>query len=135
MATRAGLEQSTLVRRCFGSDSVVVQLLTSLDHAFSLWDSAMHFVRYLEANPKELQKLRGRRVLEVGTGTGLVSMVLADVAGCAVVATDLPHVMPNLQACLRANGFAPRAEGGPLTRTGGEGGEVTPAPYSWGDDV
>lgn len=95
----------------------------------------MHFVRYLEANPKELQKLRGRRVLEVGTGTGLVSMVLADVAGCAVVATDLPHVMPNLHACLRANGFAPRAEGGPLTRTGGEGGEVTPAAYSWGDDV
>lgn len=125
---------STLTRTVFDREWTLIQLLESMDHAFSLWDSALHFVRFLETNPKDLQKLRGKRVLEVGTGTGLVAMVLADVAGCTVVATDLPHVMPNLVACLRANGFGPRGDGA-YARIGGEGGQVTPAPYGWGADV
>ena len=128
---------STLSHCIFGRDWTLIQLLDSLDHAFSLWDSALHFVRFLETNPKDLHKLRGKRVLEVGVGTGLVSMILADVAGCQVIATDLPHVMPNLRACLKANGFSPQAESGRLgySRVGGEGGSVTPEGYGWGDDI
>jgi len=36
-------------------------------------------------------------------------MVLAHLAGTHVIATDLPHVMPNLRACLKINGFAESA--------------------------
>jgi len=34
-------------------------------------DCPLHFLRFLEANPKEIQRLKGKRILEVGAGAGL----------------------------------------------------------------
>jgi predicted nicotinamide N-methyase len=122
-----------LTHTAFLQEWTVLQQLSSMDHAFSLWDSALHFVRFLEANSKEVVKLRGKRVLEVGAGTGLVGMVLAEVAQCLVTCTDLPHVLPNLRSCFRVNGFVEDAGG--VCRRASTMGTVTAAAYGWGDDM
>lgn len=47
---------------------------------------------------------KGKRVLELGAGTGLVSIVLAKL-GASVTATDQPEVLENLKSCIEANTF------------------------------
>lgn len=124
-------EISTAQVDAFGRTFVLLQRTRALDHAFSLWDAGLGFVRYLEANHKAAAAFEGRRVLELGAGCGLVSMVLAAL-GAHAVATDLPHVVPHLQSCIGANGF--RLGLAPLGgASAGGGGSIDAAALPWGD--
>lgn len=56
-----------------------------------IWNAGVQLSEYLN---RELQpQLEGRRVLELGSGTGLVGIVAA-VCGANVTVTDLPEVLP-----------------------------------------
>ena len=121
-----------------GREYVVFEKTASNDHAFSLWDAGVAFCRYLEANPKLLRGFAHARVLEVGSGTGLVAMFLCAAAGAHVVATDLPHVIPHLTSCIASNGFLIRdPPRGDCSGGGGGGGAcdgtITAVAYRWGD--
>ncbi|XP_055398952.1 protein-lysine methyltransferase METTL21C isoform X2 [Bubalus kerabau] len=63
--------------------------------------SAMALCQYLEEHTEELN-LRGAKILEIGAGPGLVSIV-ASILGAQVTATDLPDVLGNLQYNLLKN--------------------------------
>ncbi|XP_032878226.1 putative methyltransferase-like protein 21E pseudogene [Amblyraja radiata] len=64
-----------------------------------VWPSAMVLCYYLEHSPKEIID---KNVIEIGSGTGLVSIV-ASVLGSKVTATDLPHLLNNLQYNISQN--------------------------------
>lgn len=117
------------VEVCHGSYTVL-QRPTSMNHGMALWDSGLGFCQYLEANPRLLESLRGKRLLEVGAGCALVSMVAAR-AGAAATATDLPDVVAHAAGCCLANGLPPPTP--PAVRA--EPGGVAPVVYRWGDDV
>ncbi|EYC01865.1 hypothetical protein Y032_0104g3644 [Ancylostoma ceylanicum] len=64
-----------------------------------LWDSASVLSEYLVRN----NVVRGRRVLELGAGTGLPSIVAAKLSALHVTATDQPMALPLLRQNLEAN--------------------------------
>jgi len=77
--------------------------------------------------------LRGARVLDLGCGTGILSLFAADEGARAVVALDASTVADDAAAVVRANGKAGavavvwgRAEGVPLERVRAAG-EAAPA--------
>jgi len=104
----------------FGRSFAVAQAPASGDHGLVLWDAAVCFLRFLEHNPREAGRLRGRRVLELGAGTGLLGIVLAHCLDCAVTLTDLPAVCGNLAANAAANALPP-----------GAAGSLRVLPYAW----
>ena len=130
----ADADASTRQVEALGATYVLLQRPRSHDHAFTLWDAGLGFVRFLEANRKALAALSGKRVLELGAGCGLVSMVLA-AHGAHALATDLPHVVDHLRGCIGANGFrlGLAAAGGPPRAAAGAGGSIDAAPLAWGD--
>lgn len=81
-----------------------------------LWDSTWVLVEYLReqaGSPHCL--LAGRKVLELGAGTGVLGMAVGRfVVGrpLSTRITDLPEVIPLLDLNLQLNGFRP---GGPVT--------------------
>lgn len=125
-----------------GRTFVLMQHPAAMDHAFTVWDAGLGFTRYLEVNKKAAAALAGRRVLELGAGLGLVSMVCASL-GAHALATDLPHVVDHLRSCIGANGFKlglrPAADapgdGSSSGSGGGSGGSIDAAALSWGDDA
>jgi predicted nicotinamide N-methyase len=62
------------------------------------------------ARPPPLRSWAGVRVVDLGTGTGLVGVTRAIDAGARVVLTDMPHVLPRAVANSDAKGqeTAPR---------------------------
>ncbi|GAA6108282.1 S-adenosylmethionine-dependent methyltransferase domain-containing protein [Tachysurus ichikawai] len=66
-----------------------------------IWPGAVALSSYLEANPKHVSLL-DKAVLELGAGTGLVSIV-ACLMGAWVTATDLPDIVENLSFNLSHN--------------------------------
>ncbi|XP_061482590.1 protein-lysine methyltransferase METTL21C isoform X2 [Rhineura floridana] len=66
-----------------------------------VWPGALALCQYLESNQQEIN-LKDKRVLEIGAGTGLVSIV-ASILGAYVIATDLPEVLDNLEFNLSKN--------------------------------
>ena len=127
----AAAAQSSRRETLLGREYLLIEKLGSNDHAFSLWDAGLGFCRYLEKNPSVLAQFRGARVLELGSGTGLVAMFLA-AHGAHTIASDLPHVIPHLSSCVSANGFALRE---PPTSAAGSDGTIMCAGYRWGDPV
>ncbi|XP_068450961.1 EEF1A lysine methyltransferase 3-like [Clinocottus analis] len=105
------LGQELKIRQVFGS---------SLGVAAAVWESALHLCRYFEQQSVEL---RGKRAIELGSGTGVVG-ILAARLGAVVTLTDLPLTLPQLQDNVSAN--APSSSW-PST---------LPAvlPLSWGED-
>ncbi|MEQ2290793.1 hypothetical protein AMECASPLE_006648 [Ameca splendens] len=71
----------------------------NLGVAAPVWEAALHLCRYLEDQSVEL---RGRRIIELGAGTGVVG-ILAARLGAEVTLTDLPLVLPQLQGNVSAN--------------------------------
>ncbi|XP_062389924.1 S-adenosylmethionine-dependent methyltransferase domain-containing protein [Sardina pilchardus] len=65
------------------------------------WPGALALCKYLENNPEQID-LRDKAVLEIGAGTGLVSIV-ACLLGAWVTATDLPDILANLRFNLSRN--------------------------------
>ncbi|XP_042348554.1 methyltransferase like 21e [Plectropomus leopardus] len=60
-----------------------------------LWPSAMVLCYFLETN-RDKHNLMDKNVIELGAGTGLVSIV-SSLLGAKVTSTDLPDVLGNLQ--------------------------------------
>ena len=72
----------------------------ALGHGAVVWEAAVIFCKYLEYGQaiKELSsmdKLAGKRVLELGSGTGLAGMALM-LKGCKVTFTDLQPVVEHI---------------------------------------
>lgn len=94
---------TSVLLRAYGRDWPVVQDPTSGDHGHIVWDSGLAILRYLEGHPKLLAEMRGKRVLDIGTGTAIVPSVLATVAQARVVASDLPAVTRHAAKTLAVN--------------------------------
>ncbi|XP_036957289.1 EEF1A lysine methyltransferase 3-like [Acanthopagrus latus] len=103
--------QELKIRQVFGAN---------LGVAAPVWEAALHLCRYLEEQAVEL---RGKRIIELGAGTGVVG-ILAARLGAAVTLTDLPLTLPQLQANVSAN----MPPSGWLTTP------PTVLPLSWGED-
>ncbi|XP_077436612.1 protein-lysine methyltransferase METTL21C-like isoform X1 [Vanacampus margaritifer] len=66
-----------------------------------VWPGAIALCHYLENNQQQVN-LMDKTVLEIGAGTGLLSVV-ASLLGACVTATDLPAILPNLSFNLMRN--------------------------------
>ncbi|KAG5050927.1 hypothetical protein AAZX31_02G053600 [Glycine max] len=110
--------------------TVAIRQLPSEGLSFQLWPAATSLVSLLDLhreNPPSASPLSAalhgrRRIIELGSGTGLVGIAAAATLGAHVTLTDLPHVVPNL----RFNADANAAVVGPT------GGVITVAPLRWG---
>ncbi|KAI4327595.1 hypothetical protein L6164_020035 [Bauhinia variegata] len=127
--------QKHLVRSI--NSMIVIRQLPSEGLSFQLWPAATTLVSLLDqyrcepaksplsstlsvlANDTNHSHLR---ILELGSGTGIVGIVAAATLGANVIVTDLPHVVPNLQ-------FNADANAGVLASNGGA---VSVAPLQWG---
>ncbi|KAK9284217.1 hypothetical protein L1049_023386 [Liquidambar formosana] len=121
---------------------VLIRQLPSQGLSFQLWPAATTLVTLLDQHrchpitsplSSTLSALsdgpdhRPLRILELGSGTGLVGITAAATLGANVTVTDLPHVIPNLQ-------FNADANSNFLAQ---HGGVVHVAPLRWGkvDDM
>ncbi|XP_053868878.1 protein-lysine methyltransferase METTL21C isoform X1 [Malaclemys terrapin pileata] len=85
---------------CYADHQITIQ--ESLDHFGAIvWPGALALSQYLESNQQEIN-LKDKKVLEIGAGTGLVSIV-ASILGAYVTATDLPEVLENLKLNISRN--------------------------------
>ncbi|CAL5197598.1 unnamed protein product [Lathyrus oleraceus] len=117
--------------------TVIIRQLPSEGISFQLWPTATSLVSLLDnhrINPTNSPLSTALaasntplRILELGSGTGIVGIVAAATLGSNVTLTDLPHVVPNLKFNAEANAGV----------VGSSGGTVTFAPLRWGhaDDV
>lgn len=110
--------------------TIVIRQLPSQGISFQLWPAAASLVSLLDhrTDSPALSSLlsssnRRLRLLELGSGTGLVGIAAAALLGASVTVTDLPRVLPNLRFNADANAAAVAARGG----------EVRVAALSWGD--
>ncbi|RHY49097.1 hypothetical protein DYB30_007350 [Aphanomyces astaci] len=73
----------------------------------TIWDGSVVLAKYLEhATSSFVQNedsVRGKRVLELGAGTGLVGLAAAVCGASHVTLTDLAYTLDNLSANVRAN--------------------------------
>lgn len=110
------------------NSTILIRQLSSQGLSFQLWPAAAALVSLLDRQSASLfgcSAAQGRRLrlLELGSGTGLVGIAAAALLGARVTVTDLPHVLPNLQFNVDANAGA--VERG--------GGKVEVAALSWGE--
>ncbi|XP_047455988.1 protein-lysine methyltransferase METTL21C-like [Mugil cephalus] len=79
-----------------------ISIRESLDaYGALIWPGAIALCHFLENNQQQVS-LMDKAVLEIGAGTGLVSIV-ASLLGAWVTATDLPDIMTNLTFNLHRN--------------------------------
>ncbi|NXX19715.1 MT21C methyltransferase, partial [Podargus strigoides] len=84
----------------YAGHQIVIQ--ESIEHLGAVvWPGALALSQYLESNQEQFN-LKDKRVLEIGAGTGLVSIV-ACILGAYVTATDLPEVLDNLSYNISKN--------------------------------
>ncbi|XP_045932513.1 EEF1A lysine methyltransferase 3-like [Micropterus dolomieu] len=99
------------IRQVFGAN---------LGVAAPVWEAALNLCGYFEEQPVEL---RGKRIIELGAGTGVVGILAARLGG-AVTLTDLPLALSQLQANVSAN----------MPSSGWPTALPTVLPLSWGED-
>ncbi|KAL3640462.1 hypothetical protein CASFOL_015430 [Castilleja foliolosa] len=114
--------------------TILIRQIPSEGIAFQLWPAAATLVSLLDRHrlhePTPLSSLftstthRRLRLLELGSGTGLVGISAAALLGASVTVTDLPNVLPNLKYNVAANAAVVELHGGAV--------EVTE--LSWGDE-
>ncbi|CAK7339567.1 unnamed protein product [Dovyalis caffra] len=118
------------------NSTVVIRQLPSQGLSFQLWPAATTLVTLLDnhstsplspildaiSNGPTLGSLR---ILELGSGTGIVGIAAAVTLGAKVMVTDLPHVIPNLQFNVDAN----------VDVLASRGGTVSVAALRWGEDA
>lgn len=93
--------------------------------SFQLWPAASTLVSLIDQNnssgspilpflsrPIFQPNSKPIRILELGSGTGLVGIAAASLIRAHVTLTDLPHVLPNLQFNADANAAATASNGG-----------------------
>nr|GMC96991.1 protein N-lysine methyltransferase METTL21A [Ipomoea batatas] len=109
--------------------AISIRQLPSQGLSFQLWPAAATLVNLLDGrfhlHPSLSSLLAGKRVriLELGSGTGVVGIAAAATLGASVTVTDLPHVLPNIQFNVDLNS-------GVLEN---HGGAVDVAALSWGE--
>ena len=69
----------------------------AVGHGAVVWDASVIFSKYMEKNPTEfdLKKLRGKTVLELGSGCGLAGIGFM-IRGASVTFTDMEMVVSSL---------------------------------------
>ncbi|XP_061619244.1 protein-lysine methyltransferase METTL21C-like [Phyllopteryx taeniolatus] len=82
-----------------GQEIVIQEAFDS--YAGTIWPAALALSQYLDSHRNQLN-LMDKAVLEIGAGTGLLSIV-ASLLGAWVTATDLPDVLNNLRFNLSKN--------------------------------
>ncbi|KNE54355.1 hypothetical protein AMAG_00334 [Allomyces macrogynus ATCC 38327] len=105
----------------------IAELTDTHHHGTTVWpagETVCFYFRDLAA--KSTNGLTGRRVLELGSGTGILAIYLA-LLGAAVVATDqdVPVILDNLRAKVDHN--RPNA----LTGTGATSYDIVVAAHNW----
>ncbi|KAL2553038.1 putative methyltransferase family protein [Forsythia ovata] len=116
---------STIVIRQVPSQGISFQLWPAATTLVTLFDLHHHCITTLlsaVSNDGETQH-RPIRILELGSGTGVVGIAAAAILGASVTVTDLPHVLPNMQFNVDANAETLKLHGG----------AVEVAALSWGD--
>lgn len=88
------------------------------------WEAALHLGSFL-ASPAGEALVRGKRIIELGAGTGFLSLFCARHLGArGVVATDRePVLIGNMRHCVRLN----QGETGPIP--------IFPAVWDWGSPL
>nr|XP_034970829.1 protein-lysine methyltransferase METTL21C [Zootoca vivipara] len=85
---------------CYAGHQITIQ--ESIENFGAVvWPGALALCQYLESNQQEIS-LRDKKLLELGAGTGLVSIV-ATILGAFVTATDLPEVLENMEFNISRN--------------------------------
>lgn len=116
--------------------TVAIRQLPSQGLSFQLWPAATTLFTLLDnrsTGPLSpiLDTISGGsthgalRILELGSGTGIVGIAAAVTLGAEVTVTDLPHVIPNLQFNVDANADV----------LASRGGTVNVAALRWGEDA
>ncbi|KAI3853992.1 hypothetical protein MKX03_024022 [Papaver bracteatum] len=111
--------------------SVVIRQLPCQGLSFQLWPAATTLVNLLDHHHQSSNNVKTpfsefrlcRRILELGSGTGLAGIAAAAILSSSCVITDLPHVLPNLQFNADANS----------TMLVSRGASVNVAALRWGD--
>ncbi|KAG9256027.1 putative methyltransferase-domain-containing protein [Emericellopsis atlantica] len=112
-----------------GSFKLVIRepALTGDSLGFKTWGSSYVLARHLpQLATSSLSKLfegaSRERVLELGSGTGLLGTAAAAFWGAPVILSDLPNIVPNLRANAESN----------TSVVTGRGGSLTVGPLTWG---
>ncbi|KAJ4781105.1 Protein-lysine methyltransferase METTL21E [Rhynchospora pubera] len=98
--------------------TITIREVRSRGLSFQLWPAASSLVSLLDLNPSLLlspslqSKQTPLRILELGSGTGLVGIAAAALLGARVTLTDLPNVVPNLQFNAELNSLVVSLRGG-----------------------
>lgn len=82
-------------------------ILSSGTTGFRTWEAALHLATYLSLDSSAVARyIHGQRVLELGAGTGLLSLFVARYLGAAsVLATDCDDgIVARTRECARVNG-------------------------------
>ncbi|KAI7730722.1 hypothetical protein M8C21_021783, partial [Ambrosia artemisiifolia] len=94
------------------TSTLVIRQLPSQGLSFQLWPAATTFVNLLDSytpsntDPFSLtitnavtsvNRRQRLRILELGSGTGVVGIAASAILGADVTVTDLPHVLPNIE--------------------------------------
>ncbi|XP_056131216.1 EEF1A lysine methyltransferase 3-like [Lampris incognitus] len=109
------------VYKFFGQEVKISQKFgANLGVAAPVWDAALQLCHFFEQQSFDL---RGKRIIELGAGTGIVG-ILAALLGADVTLTDLPLAVPQLKANVSAN----------MPITGWPSVTPTVLPLSWGQD-
>eukprot|EP00557_Chaetoceros_sp_GSL56_P009840 CAMPEP_0176480870 /NCGR_PEP_ID=MMETSP0200_2-20121128/2509_1 /TAXON_ID=947934 /ORGANISM="Chaetoceros sp., Strain GSL56" /LENGTH=279 /DNA_ID=CAMNT_0017877021 /DNA_START=146 /DNA_END=982 /DNA_ORIENTATION=- len=66
----------------------------------NVWDGSLLLARYLEKNPS---KVRGKSVLELGSGPGLVGIAAAILGSKVVILSDLSYALPLMKRNVEFN--------------------------------
>ncbi|CAK9152400.1 unnamed protein product [Ilex paraguariensis] len=123
--------------------TVIIRQLPSQGLSFQLWPAAATLVTLLDRHRCDPsngttplsptlsafsstsgESCRQIRILELGSGTGLVGIAAAAILNASVMVTDLPHVLPNLRYNAGANADVVAVNGG----------SIDVAPLRWGEN-
>jgi len=86
-----------------GETIILYQNLNSMNCGTSVWDASVVLANYISFNPQfSLGRLQGKRILELGSGCGLLGISLAK-RGAHVELTDKPSVLPILRRNVELN--------------------------------
>eukprot|EP00045_Choanoeca_perplexa_P012679 m.139720 g.139720 ORF g.139720 m.139720 type:complete len:271 (+) comp16097_c0_seq1:1326-2138(+) len=103
---RKNIEENIQVDACFFDQDYTVAAATGV----SVWEGSWYFLHYAQQHAEDFT---GKRVLELGSGTGLLGLCLAKGTGAHVMMTDVPAIVDEMLAMnIRDNSTSPN--GSPL---------------------